>query len=368
MAIQFNCPYCTASIRVPDAAAGKRGTCPKCATQLIVPKVGPPPVPKSAPKEPERALPGPPPVPAVLPEGFPGIPADLPAIAEAPPIAPMARRKAKRKGTNPLIPLLAIGVVLGLAAYFMLKPDRAVEGELSGEKVPGFKIPAASIGKADLSLSSEEGSPAWEDLVKSQIAAVRVPDAFQMQFEPNDIGVNITIQKEAGGEVFRVKPNATIKKFFEQHGDKISRLRQKEYEEALPKFAADWETAQKNAEPFVTEGYFETVGLNRLAGVMGYGLLAQVGDRAHRAIHEDAEGRLYFLLPAETKEFVLKGRKLPNGETPFEGRFTVKVAETAQEPTPPESTEPDSTPEPMTEPMVEPEPGTTPEKTEAKTP
>ena len=37
MAIQFNCPYCTAPIRVGDEAAGKVGKCPKCATKLRVP-------------------------------------------------------------------------------------------------------------------------------------------------------------------------------------------------------------------------------------------------------------------------------------------------------------------------------------------
>ena len=38
MAIEFDCPYCTAAIRVNDTAAGKRGACPKCGTSLIVPR------------------------------------------------------------------------------------------------------------------------------------------------------------------------------------------------------------------------------------------------------------------------------------------------------------------------------------------
>ena len=39
MAIEFNCPYCTAAIRVPDAYAGKQGRCPKCDTKLLIPYV-----------------------------------------------------------------------------------------------------------------------------------------------------------------------------------------------------------------------------------------------------------------------------------------------------------------------------------------
>ncbi|MEX0716942.1 MAG: hypothetical protein WD066_10155 [Planctomycetaceae bacterium] len=40
MAIEFHCPYCTAAVRVADSAAGKRGTCPKCAQKVMVPLLG----------------------------------------------------------------------------------------------------------------------------------------------------------------------------------------------------------------------------------------------------------------------------------------------------------------------------------------
>jgi hypothetical protein len=39
MAIEFSCPQCTAVIRVPDAASGKKGSCPTCQTKLIVPTI-----------------------------------------------------------------------------------------------------------------------------------------------------------------------------------------------------------------------------------------------------------------------------------------------------------------------------------------
>src|SRR4051812_25599149 len=40
MALEFDCPYCKATIRVPDNTAGKRGRCPQCASQLTIPKLG----------------------------------------------------------------------------------------------------------------------------------------------------------------------------------------------------------------------------------------------------------------------------------------------------------------------------------------
>ncbi|MFG0331988.1 MAG: hypothetical protein ACF8TS_01375, partial [Maioricimonas sp. JB049] len=57
MAIQFNCPDCTSSIRVGDEAAGKIGRCPKCDQRLRVPQVTPPPAP--SPAEPAAAAPAP---------------------------------------------------------------------------------------------------------------------------------------------------------------------------------------------------------------------------------------------------------------------------------------------------------------------
>ncbi len=56
MAIEFACPMCGSTIRVPDAASGKKGTCPACHSKLRVPVVAapesappaPPPEPKSA--------------------------------------------------------------------------------------------------------------------------------------------------------------------------------------------------------------------------------------------------------------------------------------------------------------------------------
>ncbi|MFV0442325.1 MAG: hypothetical protein ACK5Q5_02005 [Planctomycetaceae bacterium] len=48
MAIQFQCPNCSATIRVPDEASGKIGQCPKCGARLQVPKIAPPTTPPAA--------------------------------------------------------------------------------------------------------------------------------------------------------------------------------------------------------------------------------------------------------------------------------------------------------------------------------
>lgn len=63
MAIEFACPLCGSTIRVPDAASGKKGTCPACHSKLRVPVVdapdaappAPPPEPESKPSKSKAA-------------------------------------------------------------------------------------------------------------------------------------------------------------------------------------------------------------------------------------------------------------------------------------------------------------------------
>ena len=38
MAIEFDCPHCTSSIRVGDSSAGKTGKCPRCKEKIRVPR------------------------------------------------------------------------------------------------------------------------------------------------------------------------------------------------------------------------------------------------------------------------------------------------------------------------------------------
>jgi hypothetical protein len=60
---------------------------------------------------------------------------------------------------------------------------------------------------------------------------------------------------------------------------------------------------------------------------------AQIGSRSYRSIREAPNGDLYFLLPSDTRTFVMMGREMPDGGKIFPGRFTVAVsAPESQEP------------------------------------
>ncbi len=315
MAIQFNCPYCTAMIRVPDSAAGKQGACPKCATKLIVPKVGPAAAQK--PKPPDYSPPpdGPPPA-LDLP--------DEPDTADAPSMARVARRRGRSKSSNLIFPIALFCVVMGVLAYFLLQPAPKMEGELTAEFLPDFKIPPASIDNDSLNLTDAQAASTMDEMKRFPPNAVRISDWFEMEFRPSDQGLQVVME----GKVFRVPTSKypEIEKFIEKHADEITKQRNSEYRKAAKRFVADWKSFRDQEVPFNTTEYREPLGCNRLTKIMGYTLAAKIGPRFYRCVHETNNGDLYFLLPKATKSFLLVGREMPNGKPLFPGRYKVTVS------------------------------------------
>jgi predicted Zn finger-like uncharacterized protein len=115
MAIEFQCPYCTAMIRVGDDAAGKRGKCPKCATTLMVPR---PQAPGSA-TGPVDGIDQSPDDDIVIPEL-------VPEIQTGPQASVTSRvRRRRRKQGGLLFPLVCGGVLLlGLTDRRIDRGDR----------------------------------------------------------------------------------------------------------------------------------------------------------------------------------------------------------------------------------------------------
>ena len=126
MAIEFDCPYCTAMIRVGDDAAGKQGVCPKCGTSLIVPR------PQS-----ESATA----VPTAVSTASDVVPDVVPEFRSRPSASVSSRVRRRRRSRGGLAFPLACGGVLLLVitvAWFLNDPSRyrgALEGELRGSVV-----------------------------------------------------------------------------------------------------------------------------------------------------------------------------------------------------------------------------------------
>jgi hypothetical protein len=174
MPITFHCPTCQAQLTLSDAAAGRRGKCPHCKGEIVVPTAS------SA-----AAPPAPPPLPAAAPAAAPALeisgittPASAPVMAAPaapvmaapalapPPVAPpfqpggwgdvdpVAHRHNFRPGRGQphrgvmVMVLGIIGIVVSLLSYFVFCcPFLGLPAGLLGL---GLSLGGAIMGGADL--------------------------------------------------------------------------------------------------------------------------------------------------------------------------------------------------------------------------
>lgn len=343
MAIQFHCPYCTASIRVADAAAGKQGTCPKCGTKLIVPKVGPAADSTGAAKSESHPAERSDstdfnPSPIAEESAAPEFSLKDSAVTEEPSMARVVRRRSRRKGVHPLIPIALFGVILACLLYWMWKPKASLEGELTAVRLEDFTIPPARIDRSTLGLSADEADQTMAEMAEHPPSRVLVRDWFDMRFDPEPEGLNVEIRPTSATEVFRVKLRPSVRRFLTQQGKDLLARKESEFQTAAKNFLKDWRAFREKDLPLKMESYRESLGFNSLTGTAGFCLVAQIGARKYRAVHEEGDD-LYFLLPIRTKKFVIKGREFSDGEMIFPGRLTVKVKNPRTPSTPPDSSE-----------------------------
>ncbi|MCA9017045.1 MAG: hypothetical protein KDA77_17065, partial [Planctomycetaceae bacterium] len=136
MAIQFDCPYCTSTLKVPDSSAGKQGDCPRCGTKLVIPN---PIAADLQPSSPAENV-----APSTQQQPVEPVPTDGQAVdsnpavpIESPTPRPMTSMTAqylrKRRKSNlggMLLFVLFFGLMLGVAGYFYWAYGPNLEGNL----------------------------------------------------------------------------------------------------------------------------------------------------------------------------------------------------------------------------------------------
>jgi hypothetical protein len=380
MAIQFNCPYCTTQIRVPDSAGGKRGTCPRCRAKILVPRVTvktarpaagqaateAEPEPKKKKKAKsirERLLEEP---------QFVGIPESesVPAIAAASSPPPVPARETTDSGPAPPLPvtvaipsasretatpyaralkrrrrrrrfvwvpiLFGLALVGAVAVFLVLTGRKKLEGTLDAVIVPEANLPPRTIGDTPASVDKEKVTKVLEYLQQKPLGVLR-SDIGLMKHEvtATSSGLSVAVYETDNVQIYRVDvgKNKALRDFLKDKAAQLDRPRVKELDAGLKEFyessanaIAEGGSVPKDA----LEVLRSRVIVNSLVGAAGYHLLASVGGQLYLCMYEDDRGRLYYLLPRGTKKFSLVGRKLADGTRQLPANYTVNVEGTLE--------------------------------------
>lgn len=331
MAIEFNCPYCTAAIRVPDEFSGKRGSCPKCTTKLLVPDVVPrpgavsDPMASDNPAVPQPAAAAPTPSHAVIPPVVP--PAETSSVSRS---LRKKRRRGKSMGfAGMLVPAVCFLAFIGvLALVFMLRPSE-LKGTLNGSVATNMSVPTVNVPLARLDLTEseqEQASLAFRDKSESFLSV-------QMTCSVELNGSSLAIDVEPGDDFswYTVNPgtDVVLRAWINQNVKALDGVRVKQASAAGADLCRD-KIIRANGTPveLAAERYRDAFGLSFHAKGFGYGVEAVAGKRRSLCAHEDTNGTLYFILPTGTTEFLLRGRSVSGGNPLFSGEYRVVVSGT----------------------------------------
>lgn len=381
MAIQFNCPYCTVTIQVPDTAAGKKGTCPQCGTKVVVPMpknaptvetatpaqpafVPPPPGPVFAPNaahqpvtyvpQPTMPIPGYLPAPG-MPYGFdpnqpqvapPGNPfpagyAPAPTYFPAPPtavpeetssVAKKYKQKLKRRN-GPLVwgGLVVVAIVGAVLAFVYLKPGAKpdmMSGKLTGTRLTAGKLEPALVHREWIDgIDEETVGNVLKQMEKRTIKFRSSNDLINMTFTGTPEGIKVSAVAGPNADLIAVdlSSNKSLASWHQKNSAKLSDQCQKNVARAAKKFIQEWAKAEAARETDHSFGHFhDELGLASLTMGLGAEAVAIVGNTMHGCVAEQ-QGQLFFLLPSGTDRFELQGREHGKDNFVFPGHFVVDV-------------------------------------------
>ena len=337
MAIQFNCPVCSAQIRVPDAVAGKRGKCPQCATLITIPNVQRPDQELSA--APEIAEPqtsSPAGVPDELAAGVPSIATDeIPTFDEPqiqttqPLMASKLKQRQRRMSVSALAPLICGAVLIVVVFFWFREPVKSLEGQLTAVQLETEALEPAVVSRSTVGVSDEIQDFVLTDLEREP-QLLKSPGSMNVEFVGSPQGLAIHVYAIPGHQFFAVDlgKDEMLRGYIAEHAKQFEQTRSNVLRTAVETFFKDWfQTRQRDPRAIVKDllTYRNDIGLASLVGGFGFHVEAEIGSNRYRCVYEDEQRRLYFLLPTDTREFTLVGRQMAEGRESFPGRYQVQV-------------------------------------------
>lgn len=315
MAILFHCPYCTASVKVPDSAAGKLGECPKCGTKIRIPAVEIPPA-AAAPAAP------PPPIPQIPVAAPPGGPEsfDFSRLETGAPKTEAPRRTVavKKSGgsgrTVGLLVMLALLILAGVGGWLILKNQPIYAAAVAGTHAPAGQGISVSVPWATVNVEQSRQPPVVEYFKRHQTAILS--NILKIEIAASINGLEIRALPLEGTEIIGVDPYGTpdIKKFLLANETAWDATRR----QVLAQFGKDLcdnvlDAQLKGGKVSNISDYRDVVALNSLVRGLGRHVLAGSDQKLYPCIFEDKDGKLYFVVPIGTRDLVVT-------EKTFEGQ------------------------------------------------
>lgn len=354
MAIEFDCPRCSATIRVPDAYSGRQGRCPQCNERLLVPLVAVPdtsaqvamqqsagltvqappvvsPLTSEMPRAEASAGPA-----MVVPETAVSGPPAGPVVPAAASVTSPRRGRTKSSRFNRrrpsralVIGIPAIGFLLLLAILALSIPGGPeLQGTLKGRLLAEKSLPRTIVSWSDTGVSGEQQQAL-------QAALTENPETFSSELLVcrvlgTSAGLEIQLTAATGARWCAVNPHDAGQKalalWLKQQRVRLGEQRRSEMLQTLSAWCQD-KLRQINGEQIAIDaaGARDNGVLNATVDSLGYAVQARVGKRLLRAAAEDDMGWLYFCIPAETESLVVEGRSHATAGLLFPGRYEVTV-------------------------------------------
>jgi len=322
MAIEFDCPSCSSTIRVPDAYGGKQGRCPKCDTRLLVPTV----------LRPEHVTAPAQPV-AANTESTSSPTVDFP-VAESFSVQTSSKtnrkRSARRRPSRALVvgmPVLGFLILLAIIGFAVTGSLPELNGELVASRIEAPSLPKVTIPWSDTGLSEDERTTLRDFLtttpetLSSQVMTCRLIGA--------DAGIEVQLTAEADHEwcMVETSTNKPLALWLKRERSALNMKRIQIFREALTTYCRD-KLTQIAGEPISINvmSVRNDIGINACGDALSFVTEATIGNKQIPCSYEDDTGNIYFCVPRGTTSFDVHGRTLADGSKPFAGKYTATAA------------------------------------------
>lgn len=343
MAIEFNCPYCTATVRVGDEASGKIGRCPKCDTRVRVPTIpvggAPAPVPPiqsessnsvNAPVPSQPVATGPVPLfPDLTASSTPRNPGELPVVpvTDDPVTSKYIKRRKKKKVNYAswIAPVIFGGILVAIGLFYYNSTKPSYEGTLAAERInPNQSIQIELEGEA-FNIDQQVFSQIVDELRKSP-SSIR-SNLVNLTFAAGANGIEMTLRPGIQAELVKVPVTnmKSVEDFYQIHFDELDDARLDEIQRGLKSLAEEWVLASEGAKNETLPNYRNSVAYNAFVKGLGRIVFAQIGKAMYPCVHEDGSGALYFLVPIGTETFTIRERSELDETPVFPSEFNIQA-------------------------------------------